>query len=319
MFRITHNIKIGNYRYTQVNGLVVERSVRNLTGVCTITIPRNIKYKGTEALELIKKGDAVQVEAGYDDQNNLLFSGYVKQVVVGTPLKIECEDEMYALKQVSVETEHFPALQLSTLLKRYLPAGIKNKVQDVNLGEFRISNSPSLAKVLDYIKQNYGLLFYFRHKTLLGVVPSASLAGSSNPVSINFNIDVKNDQIKFLHDDDLKLIIKVKTVLADNSKLEVQEPEKTEGGEVHTFLALEKKTERELREYAKNLLATYKPGNLSGSLTIYGRPLIEPGDFVKLIDSDNAERNNKICQIERVLTKMGQSFLEQTITIGRNN
>jgi hypothetical protein len=150
MFRITHNIKIGNYRYTQVNGLVVERSVRNLTGVCTITIPRNIKYKGTEALKLIKKGDAVQVEAGYDEDNNLLFSGYVKQAIVGTPLKIECEDEMYSLKQVSVATEYYPSLQLSTLLKRYLPSGINNEVKDVNLGEFRISNSPSLAKVLDY-------------------------------------------------------------------------------------------------------------------------------------------------------------------------
>jgi len=318
MFRITHNIQSGNYRFPQVNGIVVERSMENLTSTCTITLPRNVKYQGNEVSKLIKKGDPVIVEAGYDDQNNLLFSGYVRQIVTGTPLRIECEDEMYRLKQITVSTEHFPSLQLSALLSKYLPADISNQTQDVSLGEFRISNNPNLAKVLDYIKENYGLRFFFKDKTLYGVLPSAALSQQGKTVNLDFKQNIKEDRITYLEDDEVKIIVKVKTVLPNNQKLEVQEPEKATDGQVHTFLALDKKTEKELRDYAKNLLVTFKPGNLTGNVKTWGEPFVEPGDFVKLIDADNSERNNKLCQVQKVVYSLMQPHLTQEIIIGRN-
>jgi len=318
MFRITHNIQIGNYRLPQVAGFTIDRSMTWLTGVCVITMPRNIAYNGTKVSDLIKKGDAIKIEAGYDDNNSLLFTGYVKNITIGTPVQVHGEDEMYRLKQIQCKTRHYPDLKIKTLLDEYLPADIENRVIDVSLGTFRISNNPSLAAILDYIKQNYGLLFYFRNKQLLGVMPSTQLAATANSTDIDFAVHVKADNLKYVSDEDVNLIIKVKTVLADNTKLEVQEPEKATAGEVHTFLALEKKTEKELRDYAKNLLATYKPGNLTGNVKTWGEPFVEPGDFVKLIDADNSERNNKLCQVQKVVYSLAQPHLTQEIIIGRN-
>ncbi len=318
MFRITHNIQVGNYRLPQVSGFTIDRSMANLTGGCSITIPRNIAYNGTKVSDLVKKGDAIKIEAGYDDNNCLLFSGYVKNITLGTPIEVHGEDEMYRLKQIPCETRQYPDLHINALLGQYLPADIENLVTDVSLGTFRISNNPSLAAILDYIRQNYGLLFYFRNKQLFGVMPSTQFAATADSLEIDFAVHVKADNLQYVSDGDVNLIIKVKTVLPDNTKLEVQEPEKATGGEVHTFMALEKKTEKELRDYALNLLATYKPGNLHGSITLYGRPLVEPGNFIKLVDADNQERNEALCQVEKVSYQMNQSFLQQVVTIGRN-
>lgn len=317
MFRITHNIQIGNFRFPQVSRVSVSSSMNNLTGICTITVPRNLRYNGNDVSKLVKRGDAVVIEAGYDHRNERLFTGYVRSVKTGIPVEIMCDDEMFNLKQVTVENAHYPSLSINKLLDKYLPAGIERKVTDVNLGEFRINDKPSLAAVLDHIKENFGLRFYFINRTFYGVLPSAASA-TGDATEIDFDLHVKQDNIEYLTDDELKVIVKVKTVLPNNQKLEVQEPEKATDGQVHTFLALDKKTEKELREYAKNLLVTFKPGNLRGGFAMFGSPLLRPGDWMKLFDANNTERIGKLAQVAGVEYNIGESYYEQKITLGSN-
>lgn len=319
MFRISYNITIGKYRYPQVAGVVTERSMDSLTATCDITLPKRISFNGTEASQLIQKDDPVTVEAGYDDNNNVLFTGYVRSVKTGVPLVVHCEDEMYKIKQVTVKTRTYPSLTLKALLDEYLPLSIDYEINDVNLGEFRVSGDPSLAKVLDTIKSEYALNFFFRNGNLYGTLPGTMLLQQSisRMKVIDFSKYIKEDRLVYEPVDDVKLIIKVKTILPDNTKLEVQEPEDATDGEVHTFLALDKTTEQELRAYAKELLLKYKPGDLKGNIVLYGRPYIEVGDFIKLLDSENENRNGKICEVRKITYKLGDAYLEQDIEIGR--
>lgn len=320
MYRITHNISIGKFRIPQITGMTITRSVSNLTATCVITLPKKLSYKGTEVSKLIKKGDQVTVEAGYDDKNRVLFTGYVRSVKTGVPLIISCEDEMYLLKQIVVKTKNYPALSLKQLLDEYLPANIEREVVDVNLGEFRVSNDPSLAKVLDYIKQEYTLNFFFRDGKFYAALPSTKLTQTGNNKLINIDIQkmVKSDNIETDTDETRKLIVKVKTVMPDNTKIEVQEPKEAGDGEVHSFLALDKTTESSLRDYAKELLIKYNPGTLKGNLVLYGLPRVQLGDFVKLTDTENETRNGKLCEIQKITYTIGQSYYTQTIEIGRN-
>jgi hypothetical protein len=243
----------------------------------------------------------------------------VRSIKTGTPLVVTCEDEMYKIKQVTVKTKNYPKLTLRQLLNEYLPLSIDYIIEDINLGEFRVSDDPSLAKVLDTIKQEYSINFFFKDGNLYGTLPSTKImqSGGGKLKTIDFKQYIKEDNIEFQSADDIKLIIKVKTVLPDNTKLEVQEPEDANDGEVHTFLALDKTTEAQLRAYAKELLVKYKPGDLKGSVVLYGLPYIEVGDFIKLVDSENENRNGKICEARKITYALGNAYLTQTIEIGR--
>ena len=320
MFRITHQITIGKFKFPSVNGIEVLHSMKNLTATAVISLPRNIWYNGKKIEELIVQGDRVTAEAGYNDINHTLFTGYVRKMSYKTPLQIMCENEMYALKSIMVNAEHFPNLSLQSFLKSYLPGNIKTNDLDINLGQFRIRESVSLSKILNYISEEYAINFFFKGDTLYKVLPSTDMVGN-NEASLH-NIDasrVKSDDIEYRDNEDINIIIKVKTILPDNTKLEVQEPKELKQGETHTFIALDKKTEKELREYAKDLLVKFKPGNLKGTITLFGEPFVEPGDFVKISNSLNTPVNGKICQVSEVKYLFSNTGLSQTLTIGRSN
>lgn len=65
----------------------------------------------------VKRGDAVKVWLGYDDRNELAFAGYVKEVGFKTPVVLECEDEMFKLKQMAAIKRHTRAQRWSSCLK----------------------------------------------------------------------------------------------------------------------------------------------------------------------------------------------------------
>ena len=50
---------------------------------------------------LIKEGDSIKIEAGYDNVTRLEFEGYIKRINYTIPLSIECEDELYLFRKMN--------------------------------------------------------------------------------------------------------------------------------------------------------------------------------------------------------------------------
>lgn len=117
-----------------VNNVILEKSFRNLTQTAKITLPRNLDFQGLNLMRgsspLFGRGDRVIIKLGY--KNNVtgkstikeVFRGYITKVGLTTPLQIECEDMMFALKQMKVlypdtiNGEVEKKINLQDLLKR---------------------------------------------------------------------------------------------------------------------------------------------------------------------------------------------------------
>lgn len=61
-----------------------------------------IKWDGTAEIP-VQRGDAVKVWLGYNDDLQLAFMGYVRDVGFKTPVVITCENEMFKLKQMPAQ------------------------------------------------------------------------------------------------------------------------------------------------------------------------------------------------------------------------
>lgn len=119
MYRLTAKIEITgakSWRLDFVTGVEITRDTEKLTDICKITLPKKIKWDGENEVP-VKRGDAVKVWLGYDDRNELAFAGYVKEVGFKTPVVLECEDEMFKLKQMAAIKRHTRAQRWSSCLK----------------------------------------------------------------------------------------------------------------------------------------------------------------------------------------------------------
>ena len=128
--------------------------------------------------------------------------------------------------------------------------------------------------------------------------------------------NVISDTLEYIQADDVKIIIKAKTILKDNTKLEVQQPENESDGEIRTFHCSWAANKADLTKFAKETLQSYKVDHMQGSITVFGLPFVRKGDAIKLYDPKNKERDNKSFLIKSVRYEFGMQGYRQQIELG---
>lgn len=318
MFKLASNITITGTKnkitFDYVAEVDIATSVRELTDVAIVQFPKKISWKGKDLFDFIRKGDKIFIELGYNGSLNTVFEGYIRKVTNGIPLKVECEDAMYLLKQVKIPAKHYPSLTVKQFFSEHCPSSVTYDVADFNLGEVRLQNEPSFAKVLDYIRSEYGMNFYFRSGKLYGVLPSIKVDYETHLLGIQQNI--VSDNLEYVLADDVKVIIKAKAILKDNKKIEVQEPKNESDGEIRTFHCSWATNETELRKFAQEKLATFKVNHMTGSIIAFGEPFILKGDTIDLRDNKNPERDRKKFIVDAVRYTFGQNGYRQHVELG---
>lgn len=320
MFELTCNIQTFSQsgqtiRYNYVENVEIKTSLHNFTDTCTLKVPRKVKHKGKNLTAYIRRGDAVQVKLGYDNRLKTVFKGYIKSVSAGMPIIIECENESYKLKQIKVSARHYDSVGLKKLINEILP-GYDAEISDMNLGELRIRDEVSVAGVLDYLKKNYPLQFYFRGDVFYAGLPTALLARDQQTLKLQKGKNRISDSLTYTLAEDIKVQIVVKSILKDNTKLEHKEPAEASDADIRTFYVPGAESLADLKSYAKEKLSEFKADKTEGSLKAFGEPYIRKGDIVHLFDNDNAELNDKRFLAESVNYSFGQSGYRQNITLG---
>ena len=114
MFVLKQHFKIGTHTFTRSNQVEIRKSANLITDTAVIKLPISAVVKNeesttaTETAQLIQVGDKVEITLGYDQgyldkpQEHLEFTGVVTKVHPGIPLKVECEDDTWHLKQKEV-------------------------------------------------------------------------------------------------------------------------------------------------------------------------------------------------------------------------
>jgi len=306
--------KSNKIRFTSVNSIKVNTSIRNLTDTATIVVPRRMRMKGKKLNEFIGRGDKISIHVWYKGEYvENIFNGYITGVSSETPIKIEAENEMWQLKQAKVEPRRYEKFKLKDFLNEYAPDVELVMPESIEFGEVIIQEETTVAKVLDYLKQNYPFNAFFDNKKMVAVMLTSQLQNTKE-VKFKKGLNIISDTLKYTLAEDVNIQIVAKSILPDNTKLESKKGDPK--GEVRTFYAPEYKTQKELDDYAQKMLDTYRVDKMSGTLTGFGIPFVKKGDKVLLYDDENTERDNKKFIADAVEYEFGLGGYRQTVILG---
>lgn len=308
MRRLSCNILISSFTFTFVTDLTIESTWETLTDSVKITLPRKLIWEGKDIIggnnPLIKRGDKVKIDLGYDDNLTNYFTGFVSKVNPRTPIELTCEDEIFQLKQKAIKNYSSESSSLSQMLTGI---GLTNfKAIDTQIGSFRVPNS-TIAQCLEHLRSNYGFQSFFRDGVLY--VGLAYYPEMAKTIEKQFQFDIIDDNLEYRRDDDTKIKVKAISILKDNTKIivEVGDPD----GDLRT-LHFYNITKTELVKYANRELPKLKYTGFWGDFTTFGDVKIRHGDIVSLIDKKLPDRNGKYL-VKKVDTSFGLQGFRQKV------
>lgn len=316
MFQAQCNISITsdgtdrNISFNFVHSIEIESSYENLTDTCKIIIPRKLTFDGEPLFNgdnpIFRRGDKIEVSIGYVPNITKVFSGYIKNVGSNVPTILECEDDMWLLKQYTVNypskaglIERIakaplnyhpqtiqPTLKLNELLDYCLPNIDFQTVDNIDLGKFTIVNA-SPAMVLDKLKDEYGLYSYFRNGILkVGFANNASVTSEAE-----FKMEevvINSDSLKWQRSEDVRLKCVAISMNKDNTKTQVEFGD-SDGNQItiHKYDMDAKSLEFAAKEWIKENKYT----GFKGEVETFGEPVMNHGDRCKLTSIKLPERD----------------------------
>lgn len=316
--KLDSHTTISGFDFTFINQFEINSSWENLTDVATITIPKKLVYKRngvrvdniTEGTNpVFKRGDAVTIRAGYDGKLTTRFNGFLSEITPRLPLKFECQDSLWKLKQVTVNKFSEKNVTLKSLLTAIMPADIPFTALDFTLGLFRVQKA-TVAEVLDYLKKTYGIVSYFRDGTLVSgfaYITTDPLQLKIIPFQLDSNADNKKGNVVddtnliYKKEDDVKIKVKAISIHPDNTRTEVDRGD--EDGELRT-LHFYDVSEAELKRLADEKISRLKYEGWRGSFTAFIEPEVKHGNAVKIKSLAFPEKDG-IYLVKGVRTSVG--------------
>jgi len=282
-------IVLGQIKSKNVSAISINQSIKKLTDTAVIKLPREFNrlekdgktssLKNRNVRDYIKVGDPVKISLGYDGKNEEEFSGYIAKIGADIPLVIECEDEMWKLKQTNF-TISYKSVSLKQLLNVIANCYEIDVIDDVELGKFRVDNA-SAYEVLEQLRKDYGLHSRFVGKVLKVGFPVSIVPDAKHEINLNRNVRALRNDLKFVSKDDVKVLIKAISINDDGKRLTADYGDNN--GAVRT-LHFTGKTLDELKELAEKNYKSLSFDGYQGKLPIWGVPRVHSGDTVEITD-----------------------------------
>lgn len=298
-------------KFNFYNSWETNESYEHLTDTAKIVVPAKLSMEGLNLFSgtnpVFKRGDKVEIEAGYYPTLRTVFKGYVKEISSHTPIEIECEDEMYQLKQYTVNYPEKYSLittgkngrhlkrpkiissniTLQQLMDNIIADDIDFKViDDIKLGQFRATRATP-AMVLDKLRTEYGLFSYFRDGVLqIGFANNAS--DTKEEEFIIEEVVINSDELDYQTKEDVKVKVKAISMMPDNSKIEVEAGDPDgEQKTIHKYNL----SKEDLQKVADKWVAEFKYTGFVGELETFGEPYLRHGDRAKIVSRKHPEKN----------------------------
>ncbi|WP_299460566.1 hypothetical protein [uncultured Microscilla sp.] len=315
LYKLTCVVVIGNLEFKEIGRVLIKSTWKQLTDTCDIKLPKNLRLKGKAVSEYIKRGDKVVVKLGYNGNLNTEFEGFVREVETDVPLRVHCEDFAFKTKYYRPKNKLFTNAKLGDVVSHVVDGieGVKlNVTGDVGLGKLLIEDATTV-KVLEVLRQNYGLASFFKSDTLHVGFPYKSKPTANACVYDFQNNVIPGHSLKYRKSENVKVKIKAIANLDSGKKLTVEVGE--DGGSIVTrnFPHIGK---GELEKLAKEELKKYKVGGFSGSLTGWGEPFVSHGDSVVLTDSEHPDRKGKYL-VDATEVSFTNTVFRRKVSIGQ--
>lgn len=293
-------------QFDHIASAEIKKSVKVLGDTAEVTIPRRYgKLKNKEVLQYIKTGYKLVLELGYNGEYHSEFTGYVREIESGYPLRLHCDDAMYLLRKNNFN-KSWKAVSLRELLTEIAP-GYKIECPDVNMGAFQIDNANTVT-ALRAIQNQYGFYSFLKGDTLYCQF-AYDVRGVGNVHTYNFSKNVKKSELKFKRKEDYSIRIKAISNQKNGKKITIEVGSKEHDASLRT-LNFKDKTETELRELATKELERLVFDGFEGSITGFGYPRVEPGDTLKIVSPKEPERDGSYL-VESLTIRYGNAYYER--------
>jgi hypothetical protein len=295
-------------RFDHIAEAQITKSVVNIGDTATITIPRSYgKIKDRGIFDYFKVGDKALLELGYDGDLFEEFTGYIREIESGYPVRLQVDDELYPLRKNSWN-KSWESITLKNLLTTVAP-GYKIECPDVNLGKWQIDNASTLV-VLQTLKNQYGFSSFLKNGTLYCQY-TYDVRGVGDIKTYDFSKNVRKNKVslKYKRKEDFNLRIKAISNNSTGKKTFVEVGSKDKDASLRT-LNFKDKTEKELRELALKTLDSLVFDGFEGSISGFGYPQVQAGDTLKIINEKEPERNGMYL-VETVVIKYGNAYYER--------
>ncbi|MDR0560097.1 MAG: hypothetical protein LBG92_07990, partial [Prevotellaceae bacterium] len=338
MLKMICNIKIKGkdnkiIRFDYCNSIEVRTSCKNLTDTATVKVPKKMFWREKPLTDFIGRGNEIEIEAGYEEYGlQTLFRGWITGVENSYPLIINCENEMWKFKTVTVPAEIIKKFNLKDYLQKY--GGVQVDVaENLSFGSMDIKEEMSLAQAVDLIMQSYPYVVgYFQDGIFKAFLSSDRWAKGLKPVTLSPERNMVANSLKYTLADDIKICLKAVSIKRDNTQIVAFAPANAynvktdkkgktthtqkDGWEQRQEFCPQLTTQREVQDYADKRAAEWITDKMEGSVTLFGVPFIRKGDLVKLQDRDRTERDGKKFIVDAVDYSFGTDGYRQTVTLG---
>lgn len=362
------------FDFNFVNSGKIENSWQNLTDTAKIKIPRNIYvddgtgkpfafgsdpnrvgkniYGSTENSPLFMRGDRISIILGYfyDNMNGTeelvsteVFDGYITNIKNRVPIELECEDEMWKLKQIKTASKVWRASEynVQTMLAEMLEGtnivvkGGPTGKETTSIGDFR-TGGESVAEVLQRLKDDGGLYSYFRGQELRtgGIV---YYPFDRNDEVFRFQENIITDKLEYTRKEDINVALKASaefieaglgtnkdgtaktkrkrlTVTVDQNGVLTDIAADAFDGNLISIPILGVKTIEELTRRAIELLPKFYYTGFRGGFLTMGQPYVRHGDGAIIEDNMLPERNGTYL-IKQVVTTFGIGGMRQKVLL----
>ncbi|GGG33416.1 hypothetical protein [Hymenobacter glacieicola] len=328
---LTCRVKIGELVYTKISGYESESSWKNLGDTATLKLYGFVKVlppDGDDSAaqvqrveDLVKVGDPVEVQLGYDGQLRTEFKGYVAEIKLTIPFEVRLEDEYFHLKRTAVNRT-WKKTNLRKLLVDLVPAALLSpSIPSMGIDSFRADRT-TVAGVLKKLKEDYpGLCAYFRGGRLFVGLTYTEFTSSSTvegaEALYSFQQNIVEDSLSYQRKEDVRIKAKVVAMHA-NGKKTTTDAGDVDGEERTITLRTETKDKAELKKLAQAQLDKFKYDGYRGDFTGFGVPYVLHSGVVDLLDEKHPQRNGRYL-VDLVKTSFGPSGFRRTVTLGKRS
>lgn len=291
-------IAIGALVFTAVNQVDIRSGWKYFTDTATVKIPRKLYYYKNGKLtqvskplqEVIKPNDVVKIELGYNNQLVTEFEGYVARVPKGNiPYEIECEDEMFILKQKEV-TIHIEDATLREILEKAAP-GYEIDCPDEIYGDFSIHKGTPL-EVFRELKTSSGIYVFFRGKRLVAAQMYSDTKVTDVVANYKRGVNIISHDLQYQRPEDVKLKVFYTSNQPDGSVLRTELGKA--GGNIKRVNLAQGLTQKRLESRAKiDFERVPINGGYEGTIKSFGFPFVVHGQVIRIVDEIYEKRDTK--------------------------
>ncbi len=335
MYVLGSDITIGNFSFSGVNDISINRSLHSITETATIKIPSiaRIVTKASVSTDVVitgkqfSEGDPVTIKLGYNNDLQTEFTGFVKRCSLSMPLEVECEGYSWLLRRNTID-KFYPSVTVKDLLADAV-SGIEGKYNisvqckaDITLSNVKVSGC-GLDVINGLSKYTDGCLscFFIQPGVLwcgLLYTPYAKGTDILNTGTVNYrlgyNVPKTNDLKERTNEND-PVQVEYSKKLANGDKLSGTSDAFKIFVRTHKKILNHIADAIALKQLANETAYRRNYAGYEGSINTFLQPYATPGYTAYITDDRYPERNGNYI-IEDMEVHFGNAGARRIIGIG---